>query len=92
MRVAVTGATGFVGRNLIERLLKDSHEVTIVANRRSGADLFSDRVKYARGSVHNEHDMQQAFADCQAVFHLVGIIAETRKNTFERLSERAPKM
>ncbi len=91
MRVAVTGATGFVGRHLVERLLQDSHEVTIVANRRSGANLFSDRVKYARGSVHNEHDMQQAFADCQAVFHLVGIIAETRKNTFDRTVRQGTK-
>lgn len=84
MKVAVTGATGFVGRNLVDRLLQDLHEVTIVANRRSGADLFSDRVKYATASVHNAHDLQEAFCDCQAVFHLVGIIAETRKNTFEK--------
>ena len=83
MRVSVTGATGFVGRHLVERLLQDSHEVTIVANRRSGKNLFSDRVKYARASVHNAHDLQAAFSDCQVVFHLVGIIAETRKKTFE---------
>ena len=91
MRVAVTGATGFVGRHLVERLLKDSHEVTIVANRRSGANLFSDRVKYTRASVHNAHDLQAAFSDCQAVLHLVGIIAETRKNTFETTVEQGTK-
>ena len=91
MRVAVTGATGFVGRHLVERLLKDSHEVTIVANRRSGANLFSDRVKYTRASVHNAHDLQAAFSDCQAVLHLVGIIAETRKNTFETTVKQGTK-
>ena len=91
MRVAVTGATGFVGRNLVDRLLQDSHEVTIVANRRSGANLFSDRVKYARASVHNALDLQDAFCDSQAVFHLVGIIAETRKNTFKTTVEQGTK-
>jgi len=91
VRVAVTGATGFVGRHLVERLLKDSHEVTIVANRRSGANLFSDRVKYTRASVHNVHELQAAFSDSQAVFHLVGIIAETRNNTFKTTVEQGTK-
>lgn len=91
MRVAVTGATGFVGRHLVDRLLRDSHEVTVVTNRRSGTDLFSDRVKYVKGSVHNQHELQEAFCNCQSVFHLVGIIAETRKNTFEKTVEQGTK-
>ena len=32
MRVLVTGGFGFVGRNLTERLVKDGHEVTVVAS------------------------------------------------------------
>jgi len=91
VRVAVTGATGFVGRHLVNRLLRESHEITFVANRRSGINLFSDRVKYVRASVHNVHDLQKAFCDCQAVFHLVGIIAETRKNTFKTTVEQGTK-
>ena len=91
MRVAVTGATGFVGRHLVNRLLKDSHDVIVVTNQRSGTDLFSDRVKYARGSVHVPNQLIQAFSNCQAVFHLVGIIAETRKNTFKTTVEQGTK-
>ena len=36
MKVLVTGGTGFVGTNLIKRLLKDSHEVISVDNYSAG--------------------------------------------------------
>ena len=32
MKILVTGGLGFVGRNLTERLVKDGHEVTVVAS------------------------------------------------------------
>ena len=32
MKILVTGGVGFVGTNLIKRLLKDGHEVTSVDN------------------------------------------------------------
>ena len=36
MRVLVTGGAGFVGTNLIKRLLKDGHEVISVDNYSTG--------------------------------------------------------
>ena len=36
MRVLVTGGAGFVGTNLIKRLLKDGHEVIAVDNYSTG--------------------------------------------------------
>ena len=46
MRVLVTGGAGFVGTNLIKRLLKDDHEVISVDNYSTGRyknqqDFFS---------------------------------------------------
>ena len=45
MRVLVTGGAGFVGTNLIKRLLKDGHEVISVDNYSTGkkAKAISDR-------------------------------------------------
>lgn len=84
MRVAVTGATGFVGRNLVNRLLKDNHEVTVLAHHKSGENLFDNRVRLFTGSVSNIAEMVPVFQNSLIVFHLVGIITETRKNTFEK--------
>ena len=36
MRILVTGGAGFVGTNLIKRLLKDGHEVLSVDNYSTG--------------------------------------------------------
>ena len=36
MRVLVTGGAGFVGTNLIKRLLKDGYEVVSIDNYSSG--------------------------------------------------------
>jgi ADP-L-glycero-D-manno-heptose 6-epimerase len=42
VRILVTGGLGFVGRNLTERLVKDGHEVTVIA---SGAEPHVPGVK-----------------------------------------------
>ena len=43
MKVLVTGGAGFIGTNLIKRLLKDGHEVISVDN-------------YSTGKKENEQD------------------------------------
>ena len=84
MKIAVTGGTGFVGRNLVNRLLLGNHDITVLANRQSANELFSGKVKTVSGSVHNVSDLIPAFQGSQVVYHLVGIIAQTRKSTFEK--------
>jgi NADH dehydrogenase len=84
VKIAVTGGTGFVGRHLVNRLLQDSHSITVLTHRNSGENIFDNRVRIVPGSVDSTSKMATAFQDCQVVFHLVGIIAETKRNTFEK--------
>jgi NADH dehydrogenase len=83
VRIAVTGATGFVGRNLVNRLLDEKHEITVLTHRRSG-ELFGNNVRAVQGSVDRVSEMVAAFRGADLVFHLVGILTETRENTFEK--------
>lgn len=84
MKVAVTGGTGFVGRNLVNRLLDENHEITVMSHRKSGENLFDRRVRLVPGTVDSVTEMVPAFHGAQAVYHLVGIISKSRKNTFEK--------
>jgi len=84
VKIAVTGATGFVGRNLVNRLLKENHEVTVLTNRKPAQDFFGGKVREISGSVHNPSELLPLFQEIQVVYHLVGIIAENRTNTFQK--------
>ncbi len=86
MKVAVTGATGFVGRHLVQALLDAGHEVIAIRHRKpleDGAET-SDRLETRQGSVHERGSLVTAFAGAEAVVHLVGIIVETKTNTFDK--------
>jgi len=84
VKIAVTGGSGFVGRHLVQRLLKDNHEISILSRHKPKEDCNNSKVRQLFGSVNEITELVPAIQDCEVVFHLVGIIAETRKNTFEK--------
>ena len=70
MRVAITGGTGFVGRNLAARL--DPTE-TVLVSRRTGVP------------IDDIDALTEAFAGCDAVAHCAGINREIGDQTFEHV-------
>lgn len=84
MRIAVTGGSGFVGQHLLKRLLKDNHEITVLSHRKNNPGTFEGNVHVVSGSVDSPEEMVPAFQGSTAVYHLVGIIAETKTNDFEK--------
>ena len=82
MKTAVTGGTGFVGRNLVDRLVAEGHSVTVLTHRETGAESHSRAVRFMSGSVDEIASLKAAFENTDAVYHLVGIIAETETKTF----------
>lgn len=67
VHMAVTGATGFVGRNLVAHLLREGHSVTAVSRRpASVAGIACVSVPEFR----QEAALRSAFARCQVVVHL----------------------
>ena len=88
MNVAVTGATGFVGRSTVQALLAAGHRVTAVVHRTPGGSQFDPSVVIVSGNVDDPKSLKAAFLNIDCVVHLVGIIAETRKLTFDKTVAR----
>ena len=86
MLVAVTGATGFVGSRVVERLLRRDHEVRILTRNPERAGWLRDRgVEVVAGGVESQSPLRALVAGAGAVVHLVGIIVEVSGQTFERV-------
>lgn len=81
--VLVTGATGFVGRNVVRELVfRGYRPVCLVSSterlRAQHRDVPAERIAAVAGRLNDEGALREAASECQAVIHLVGIIIERR--------------
>lgn len=72
MRVAVVGASGYVGSRLVPELLRRGHEV-VATHHRSPATAYpwSGDVQWRRVDVHDEERVVEALTGVDAVVYLV---------------------
>lgn len=87
-RVFVTGATGFVGRAVIQALRAEGCSVRCLVRRGSERDLRGlGAIERVEGDVLARQTLDDGMAGCDAVVHLVGIIREQPAvgATFERV-------
>src|SRR4029453_4823882 len=88
-RVFVTGATGFVGRAVIQALRAEGHVVRCLVRRGSEADLhgFEAIERVGAALLGPPGSLEAGMVGCDTVIHLVGIIREhkSRGITFDRL-------
>ncbi len=73
MRVAVTGAAGYLGVNLLHHLVGDGHQVTAI-DRRSSALAPAENVRWAVADVLDGAEMRSALAGAEIVYHLAAKI------------------
>lgn len=84
-RVAITGGTGFVGRNVAGRLRAAGHEVVIVARPGTHAAAPDAGRSIVEAALTDAGALARAFARCEAVVHCAGINRERGADTFERV-------
>jgi nucleoside-diphosphate-sugar epimerase len=76
VKALVTGATGFVGGHLVERLRAEGHEVTaLVRSPAKAARLLELGVRLERGDLHDLPALERASAGQDAIFHVAGSVA-----------------
>ena len=92
-RVAVTGATGFIGRHLVNRLVEAGYEVVVPTRRRERARhlILLPTVDVVEGDVHDPSTLVRLMTDASAVVNLVGILNESGRNTFARVHAELAK-
>jgi uncharacterized protein YbjT (DUF2867 family) len=95
MKVLVTGATGFVGREIVQQLRASEHAVRILARRpltlRVQEAVTRWQADVHPGDVAEAATLEGALKDREAVIHLVGIISELGENTFENVHVRGTR-
>ncbi len=82
-RVLVTGGAGFIGSNLVRRLIKEGAIVRILDNFFTGRkkNLEGLEVEVIEGDVENINDVYRAIEDIEIIFHLAArnIIVSTKE-------------
>lgn len=90
--ILVTGATGFCGHHLVGRLIADGHRVRALVRSTEHGQWLRDRLadgagrfEWIVGDVLDVDSLRTAMAGVDTVAHLVGIIRERGRATFEAI-------
>lgn len=76
MKILVTGATGFIGHHLVNRLASQGHEVSVLSRRPLNGDEFPGyKIRVCPGDVTDSLSLLTATAGQDRVYHLAGKIA-----------------
>jgi Predicted nucleoside-diphosphate-sugar epimerases len=89
-RVAITGATGFVGRYVVKELLNRGYQVyAFVRNVKKLKEVFPQGVDALEVDFSDKDSLRKALEKAQPhyVIHLIGILVEDRRSgsTFQRV-------
>ena len=73
MRILVTGASGFIGRHVVEAAARRGHEVVAFVRDKEAYRAGQGQVIAFEGDVRNPEAVSSALRDCQAVIHLAAL-------------------
>ncbi len=73
-KALVTGGAGFIGSNVVEKLVERGIEVVVLDSLylgdESNLDRVNDEIEFVDGSVTDQETVEEAIEGCDTVFHL----------------------
>lgn len=88
-RIAVTGASGFVGSHTARALLANGDDVVLIARHpTAAANPAGDRTTWVTADINDEAALARAFKGCESVIHCAGINLERGSQTYGRVHVR----
>ena len=83
MKALVTGATGFVGSHLVDKLLEKNYEVYCLKRKTSSTKwLDGKNIKYVDGDLFSNEALEACIKDMDYVFHVAGVVKAKTKEGF----------
>ncbi len=82
--VLVTGATGFIGSHLVERLVALGARVRCLVRRTSRTSVLPDGVTLALGDLRTGEGLRDAVRGAVLVFHLAGVTKAISRADYEQ--------
>lgn len=80
--VAVTGATGFIGKYIIDNLLARGFHVRALT--RTARAHVNDNLTWVRGSLEDTHSLSELVTGASAVVHCAGQVRGHKEEIFTR--------
>lgn len=84
MQILITGATGFIGSHLAERLHAKGYALKCLVRKTSNLVWLKDmNIEYIYGDLHDTEVLRKAVAQVDYIYHLAGVTkAKTRAEYF----------
>lgn len=76
MKALVTGASGYLGTHLAERLLKEGWDVRALDVQKSAR--LSPSAEFISGNIRDAQKIKDVAEGCNVIFHLVGIMPQAK--------------
>lgn len=76
-KALVTGGCGFIGSNLVDKLINEGYEVNVIDNLSADSDqfYFNEKATYYQKDILDYDSVEESMKGCKTVFHLA---AESR--------------